>query len=79
MNSFFGLMDYLEIPPHRCGWGWSPSDFLMLVEGQIEKPWKMIIQSYASKEGIRGDMNSKVGPGFRVSMSWEKLEDLQIQ
>jgi hypothetical protein len=24
-------------------------------------------------------MNSKVGPGFRVSMSLEKLEDLQIQ
>jgi hypothetical protein len=51
----------------------------MLLEGQIEKPWKMIIQSYASKEGNRGDMNSKVGPGFRISMSREKLEDLQIQ
>jgi hypothetical protein len=38
----------------------------------------MIIQSYASKEGMRADMNSKVGSGFRVSMSWEKLEDLQI-
>jgi hypothetical protein len=59
--------------------GDGPQVILMLVEGQIEKPWKMMIQSYASKEGIGGDMNSNVGPGFRVSMSWEKLEDLQIQ
>lgn len=59
--------------------GDGPQVILMLVEGQIEKPWKMMIQSYASKEGIGGDMNSKVGPRFRVSMSWEKLEDLQIQ
>ncbi|CAM6011824.1 unnamed protein product [Sphagnum balticum] len=34
--------------------GDGPRVILMFVERRIEKPWKMIIQSYASKEGIRG-------------------------
>jgi hypothetical protein len=48
----------------------------MLAEGRTEETWKIVIQSYASKVGIRSDLNSK---GDLDWISWQNLEDLQIQ
>ncbi len=56
--------------------GDAPQVILMLVEGWIEETWKIVIQSDASKGGIRSDLNSK---GDLDCISWQNLEDFQIQ